>query len=138
MKLFQRPWKLSDDEYIERARRSVARLERYRFWWYLYFVILLLGAAWLANKFLQVLLGMLGNAPAVWAGFATGAAMGLVFSSLVYGMFHSAIQFMVGFRSDRLLVKYYDAFREVVHGVPSGTDPLDSDFAHDEQNEKES
>jgi hypothetical protein len=119
--------KSSDDEHIERLRRELARLDRLRPWIIAFFAIMTVAYVWLLVKIGQSLNdfgqppnnGLPNNNPLPnniallnWAGFMLGASFGAVMGLIALKLIHGLMSFVLGRRSERLLVKYHDAFRE--------------------------
>lgn len=112
MKLSPFPWtSVSDDEHIAKLRRSITLWDRWRFWLILFHVGLLIAAIWVFSKAIPLLIELAqpANAPFALLGFITGTIVGLAFGWIFHGIIHGLLFAVGGFRSQRLLLKHYDA-----------------------------
>jgi hypothetical protein len=122
------PWKpIPDDEYIDRLRSSM------RFWnrWRYFFLVANIGAViaivYLAERGLRFLMDMAlppGNAPVNWplAGFVCGAMLGMAMGWFFWHSLHQLIESIDGMQSQRLLLKYYDAYDALRTGEVASDD----------------
>lgn len=106
--------RLSDEEYINRLRRSIDRLERFGVWLVLLNGAFLVAIVWMLQKIGRVFAQLVQPGIMPWAGlgFLTGALFGLMCSSMAYGAIHGIVSVMHGCRAERLLVKYHDAIHD--------------------------
>jgi len=115
---------LDDSEYVERIRRAVALHDRWR--WVPITIRGSLVIAFIAIMVAAVnvvqLAGNLGNPPAAWAGFVIGAILGILVGSLGINLAHSFVDTLRSWRGEQLMVRYYDALREL--GFLSGSEDI--------------
>ena len=108
------PSRLSDEEYIEKVRKSLLFWERFRYWAFPVQLGILLMCLLLRGWGLHVLLGfMAGPGPAgvpqgIWQGFTFGAVIGSVFAFMFGKIMHGFTDLRPGFRTERLLLEYHD------------------------------
>lgn len=112
----------TDDEYVDKIQRSIDRWDRWGIWLMLGYAAIIIAMIWWIVDMMQGLPGLIGqlNIPAqqgAQIGGAIGLGIGFSFSGVI-GVFVMA---GMGFRRERLLLKYYDAS----HVMPS--DEKDSD-----------
>ena len=114
MKLGRLPWQhITDDELIANIRKSIRFLDRFRLWWILLNVgTLVLGILTFTEAFNLVVRLVGGNANPAMLGFSTGAIIGLSASIMVHQILHNLLYAVSNFRSERLLLRYHDAFNE--------------------------
>jgi fatty acid desaturase len=99
---------LSDKEYVERVRRSILWYDRFR--WLMVVFYLAATAALVSLGFILIDFVLRGPMPGAWAGFAFGGLLGLLLGKLTHKVGHGLAQALDGAnRSERLLVRYYDA-----------------------------
>ena len=117
----------TDDEFVESVRKTVARFDRLRTW-----LIPLLAVLHLAP-----VVGMLivvtffhgmnerianpGNNPKtqiVWLYFTMGVGLGLTVGHGILSCFTLKAKFVSGMRTERLLLRYYDAYKDAVARSP--------------------
>ena len=130
MKLFRSPWtRVPDDDYIATLRRSIAWLDRWRFWLTLFYVGLLVFAIGVYSKAISVLVEMAqpDNAPFAILGLITGTVIGIGFGWMIYGILHGLISMLGGFRAERLLLKHLDG-QDSEHGESERHVQQESDF----------
>jgi hypothetical protein len=105
----------SDEQHVERLRRSMASFDRWRrplLAFYALIAVIFLGV--LVGTFILLNdlgrnMGMGGWGPGFVIGLVMGASLGFSALKIMY-MF---INILLGFRNERLLITYYDAFREM-------------------------
>jgi hypothetical protein len=105
---------MSDEEYVEKVRKSVLFWDRFRFWAFpvqLGILVALMSlCAWGIHAFAGL---MAGPAPAgfpqgIWQGFSFGAIAGLVLAFLFGKIIDGFTHLRPGLRTERLLVEYHD------------------------------
>ncbi|MBI3463717.1 MAG: hypothetical protein HY000_11775 [Planctomycetes bacterium] len=109
---FFRPlWSLSDHEVVDRTRRSIAQFEHARPWLVLLYCLILAAYVWVWTMIIQVLvgLGQQPNAPPWLLALVAGIPLGMMMGWMVHGVSYGLFMILVGLRTERLLVKYYDA-----------------------------
>ncbi len=105
---------ISDEEFIERLRGTMAtwdRLRRRLRVFYLLMAVVLVGlivavCLWLTNLMGR---GIQGQNLGFALGFILGLTLGGLAFKVVHGLMYSLPR---GFRSERLLIRYYDAIRQ--------------------------
>jgi hypothetical protein len=105
---------ISDEEFIERLRTSLATWDRLRRRLFVIYVLsgvvivgLLIAVCLLLANLLR--LGMQGQN----AGFALGVILGLLLGELAFKVVYGLVDSLSGgYRSERLLIRYYDAIRQ--------------------------
>jgi hypothetical protein len=124
-------FRLSDEEFIERQRRNLAQFDRGRLWLMGLYAALfpaLLGVSYMATRFLNNV-GQQFNVQGGIAGFGIGFAIGAGIGIAALKWAHGFIEVLVGYRSERLMIRFYDAFQELRERLL--TESLDaSDPAH--------
>jgi hypothetical protein len=110
----------TDDEFVETVRKSVTRFDRWKMWWLPLLAVLQLAAVVGILMMVSHLEGMVEqfanpginpNAPFVWGFFSVGMVFGLMFGHSVHSLFTLLAQFVPGMRTERLLLRYYDAYQ---------------------------
>ncbi len=112
MKLFQSPSaRESDDEHIASLRCTIERCDRWRIGLVLANVGMLAGLIWAFVRVVPLVVEVAqpANAPIAAVGFVTGGILGFAFGAMAYGIIRSLIVSLGGFRTERLLLKFYDA-----------------------------
>jgi hypothetical protein len=106
---------LSDDEYVEHTRRSLAAWDR---WGRLIFILYLLVALALLGLTIALVVVlsrfgpmMPGGAPAIAFGLVMGLMWGMSVGCYVAWILIAAWLYFHNFRGDRLLVTHHDALR---------------------------
>lgn len=114
MKLGRLPWRhIPDDELIANIRKSIRFIDRYRLWWILANVGMLVLGIWISIEAFRVVQGIgIGNANPAMLGFSIGAMIGLSASCTMHQLIFNVLSALANFRSERLLLRYYDAFNE--------------------------
>ena len=113
---FRWPWTpVPDEEYISATRRVLSFWDRIRLWMIFLYLGLLIGLGILLEKganLLQALAAPPGNAQIRWdlLGFVFGAVVGCCMGGLLQKVVHGLTTSIGGFRSERLLLKYYDLY----------------------------
>lgn len=130
------PKRLSDDEYIEKLRRSMEFWNRWRYVMLIANIGLIIAFGVVAERGVMFVLNMAlppGNAPANWplAGFVCGATMGMAMGWFSWHSLQQLIEAIGGFRSERLLLKYYDAFHTGQLATPAADGGDDSAESND-------
>jgi hypothetical protein len=103
----------SDDEYVTKCRSTLLFWDRFRYAMFALFAACLVAVIWLSVQVVPMInaIGQ-GNRQMAWLGFSTGAVIGLVLATI----FHNAVFGMIftvgGFRSERLMLKYYDLLQQ--------------------------
>ncbi len=106
--------KISDEEFIERLRVTVAtwdRLRRRLLVFYLLLAVVIVGLIVAACLVLTNLMrmGIQGQNAGFVLGFIFGLMLGGLTFKVVFGLVDSISG---GYRSERLLIRYYDAIRQ--------------------------
>lgn len=118
---------LTDEEYVERIRKSDRAFHRMRWLWpilFLCFLWCLFSIPRLIQSFIEDLLS--AGKESVWLGFSFGLALGFIFCLLAA---HSAmcikqwLDARYGNRAQRLMVKYHDALKSK-NALDSRGEPL--------------
>jgi hypothetical protein len=113
MKLGRLPWaRVSDAEYIASLRSQIGFVGHLRPWWILLNLGMLAALIWITRDAAGLILGLVN--PPQWAilGFSTGAMLGFFVGFVIHEIFRNLIFAIGNFRSERLLIHYYDAFNE--------------------------
>jgi hypothetical protein len=109
------PRRLSDEQCVEHARRSLARFDRWRPW--IFSIYLIATAAFVALLVLFVVIidstGKFGNLPLSWAGFVLGIVLGVGAGQGAVQLVHGLALAIFGLRNEELLVKYHDLARSL-------------------------
>ncbi|HTU93470.1 MAG TPA: hypothetical protein VMF69_25545 [Gemmataceae bacterium] len=113
------PVRLTDDEYVRRVRQRIALYDRWGPWKRAFNVgmaIVCIGLfVWLVLVLEKV--RQLGMQPAMPQGFDPGFLLGVVLGSIAGGLLWKSVLFLVdaleSLRTERLLLKYYDALMEL-------------------------
>ena len=114
--MFPIPWKShSDAQYIEQLRRTMALWDRYRPLLLVLYVAMLGLFAWAVTRGVQFLVDRARPADAPWPvfGFVAGALLGILVGWLFHFVIFSLSRGLIGFRAERLLVRYHDALAGV-------------------------
>jgi uncharacterized membrane protein len=123
---------VSDEQYVERVRRSVNSFDRWRRPLTILYVLLavihigLFVAVVLLMDSFGRNLGMLGWPPGFLVGLSLGAMLGLSTIKSVHGL----MNVLIGVHNERLLIRYHDALREIRETGEVGIG--DSGFATDD------
>ena len=110
--MFQVPWQtMPDAQYVERLRRTMALWDRYRPLLLVLYVAMLGLFAWAVTRGVQFLVALARPTDAPWPvfGFMAGTILGVVVGWLFHFLIFGLSGGLLGFRSERLLVKYHDA-----------------------------
>jgi hypothetical protein len=106
----------ADTEYVERVRRNMARLHRWRPYLLSFYGLLLIAFVGILVAMAQVLNWLAGIAQGIWQAFAVGVMLGSMVGLLAVKVAHGmANVLLAGRRRDRLLVLYYDALQRSGH-----------------------
>lgn len=122
----------SDEKYIAKLRWGLLITERMKRWIIPLQVGLLVASIWLYWQVMELMLGQIkavnpnANPNFMWAGFAIGILLGLNFGLMLHGIVHTMYLLLIGSRSDRLLVKYYDALTYAIHREQSESPPTEA------------
>lgn len=111
MTLFRKSkWRLTDDEFVARIRQTIALWDRWRTWMILLHVGLLAAAVLVFSNAMPMVVQVVQPANAPWAllGFILGATFGWALVGVVFGLIHGLTLAFSGFRTERLLIKFYD------------------------------
>jgi lipoprotein signal peptidase len=121
----------TDDEFVETVRKTVTRFDRWSAWSILFFAVLTLAPAAATLIMLAHLEGMLQqfanqgiqpNARHVWWFLSLGAAFGLGLGHSVHLVLTQVALIISGMRTERLLLRYYDACQDSLEDDPSSLD----------------
>ena len=114
MKQLRLPWQhIPDDQFITNIRKSIRFLDRFRMYWILFNVGFLVLACWTFAEAFRLVVGFGGGNPnPAILGFSTGATIGLSASCIIHQILHNLIYAFANARSERLLLRYYDAFKD--------------------------
>ncbi len=106
----------SDDEHIERIRRSMATFDRFRRPLMIFYVVLtfaVIGVSVACVMLLESLNRSLGNQTrGIGPGFILGMMLGIGFGVLALKCGHGLGAILFGYRNERLMIHYYDVYRE--------------------------
>jgi hypothetical protein len=112
--------RVSDEELVERLRRGIARFDRWRrplLVLYLVGAAVFIGAVVAATVLLQSLSRGLGNRHSSWAGFLLGVVIGSGLGITAAKIGHGIVDILLGYRNERLLIKYHDALEQLRRNV---------------------
>lgn len=111
---FFRRTHVPDSEFIAGVRRQIAFLDRFRLWWILLNLSLLAVVIWLATDAIRLLINVVApaNAALPILGFGTGIAIGSALGFIIHQLCFNLITAFGPFRSERLLLDYYDMINE--------------------------
>jgi len=111
-----------DAAYIESLRKSFIWWDRWRWLGIALHLGILVAVVCLADRFVFFIRGMQAMLPAanpnVEAVILAGACAGATFGFMLQGSIWGIISAISGLRSERLLVRYYDHFRNVDSRMP--------------------
>jgi nitrate reductase NapE component len=104
------PSRLSDEEYIEKIRKSVLFWDRFRCWATPVLLVILAAFLWFCVWVVQILAGPgpAGVPQGMWQGFSFGAVTGLFLAFMFGKITHGFITLRPGLRTERLLLEYHD------------------------------
>lgn len=132
------PWTpVPDDEYIDGLRRIMRFWNRWRYFFLVANIGLVIAILFLVDRGLEFLMDMAlppGNAPFNWplVGFVSGAMLGMAIGWFFLHAIHQLIDSIDGLKSQRLLLKYYDAYEALRTGQPAlGDDGGESSDSRD-------
>src|SRR4051794_38136790 len=116
----------SDEQHIERLRRTMATFDRWRrplIVWHLLIAVGFIGLLAAFAVFIGDIgrnwgMGVRGLGPGFILGVVLGAWLGL--TAIKIG--HELVNLLLGYRSERLLIRYYDASREPPCETPEAVD----------------
>lgn len=126
-----RPPQLNDDEFVENIRKLVDRTDRDRpgattniVVWFL----VVCGSLILLSAIQAPLPGN-PNGPQIWAGFIAGITVGATMVRALIEAISHVFQLHSGLRTERLLLRYYDAFHQSLGNISieAGSPDLPSD-----------
>ena len=105
----------SDEDHVERIRKLVARLNRWRrpllvFW---ILALILVTAMLIATGVLVNLLAQMANNNVVVLGFILGMQLGMMLGLLIVKVVHGLASSLSSFRTERLMLRYHDALAEL-------------------------
>jgi hypothetical protein len=109
------PRRLSDEECVEHARRSLARFDRWRPWIFSIYLVGMVAFVALLVLFVVIIdsTGKFGNLPLSWAGFVLGIVLGVGAGQGAVQLVHGLVLSISGLRNEELLVKYHDLARSL-------------------------
>ena len=104
---------VSDDEYVETLRRSVATADRWRFWLILLQAVVLITVVAVFATFIPNLIWFAkpANIPIAFFGLAMGTMIGFSFGWMIHNILSTLLSVLTGMRTERLLIKHYDAVK---------------------------
>ena len=106
----------ADTEYVERVRRNMDRLARWRPYLLSLYGLLLIAFVGILVVMNLLLNRMAGNFQGIGPGFAVGVMLGCSLGLLAVKLAHGTANVLfAGRRRDRLLVLYYDALQRSGH-----------------------
>jgi len=112
MRLPTPPWRRqSDEEYIAKLRRFMAFWGRWRRWMIALQIVLLAALTWFMLRAANVVLEMgehFGEVPIIM-GLVMGGIFGIAMGWTFYSIIHGLIFALLGHRTEKLLLKHYDA-----------------------------
>lgn len=121
------PWTpVPDDEYVDGLRRIMKYWSRWRYVFLVANIGLVIAILFMADRGLNFLMDMAlppGNAQFNWplAGFVCGATLGMAIGWFFWHSIHGLLESIDGMKSQRLLLKYYDAYKALRTGqIASG------------------
>lgn len=130
MKRFRWPWMSTpDDEYLANVRQSIRSWDRWKFWFVLFHVVLLITATWIFSNVIPLLAAVVqpNGVPFAVLGFVTGTVLEIVFGWIIYGILHGLMTVLTGMRAERMLVKLLDAVKLEDHvDAPNQTTRIQS------------
>jgi hypothetical protein len=117
MRSILRPWvrknARTDEEHVQRVRRTIASWDRWRRWFLAFYAamgLLVLGLAVAMTRLVDRLQGIPGNnAPGAWLGFIVGLMLATMLGFLMLSVVHGLIMSLSSLRTERLLLRYHDA-----------------------------
>lgn len=100
-----------DEEYVIRIRRQIAFWEYWRYLFLLFAIALFVAVFWIIPVAVQDLSEMIQpeNAPFLGISISAGFTIGFLGGVTLLQIGLNLMLAFTGFRSDRLLLKYYDA-----------------------------
>jgi hypothetical protein len=109
------PWTpVSDEEHIERIRRSIALWDRFRIWLLFLYGAGLVAAVWALVYGIAAIWGIVpGNAGLPLLGFAVGTVLGYMIGWALSHLLDGIVFGLSGLRSERLLLRYHDILNPV-------------------------
>jgi hypothetical protein len=122
--------RVSDAEYIERLRRSLAKFQRFRRWLILGYAVLtvgFIGALVIIVALLRAIFQQ-NNLPDALVGLAIGFVFGFMLGSVALKLGHGLATTILDRRAERLLVKYHDTVQAALR-----SDEATRDAASDAQ-----
>ena len=103
----------TDEEHVQRVRRTVTSWDHWRRWYVAFYAtlgLLVLGLVVAMTRLIDWLQGMPGNnAPGAWLGFIVGAALGIKIGFLAFTVVHGLLMSLSSLRTERLMLRYHDA-----------------------------
>ncbi len=133
MRIFPQRQHLTDDEFVDKVRNSLAKYDGIRKWLLgiqiFFAVVTILLIVWLLQMIVKMapILNGAPGAPEIWfiSGLIVGWSAGHFFSSTVHSL-AGVLGDTMDIRTRRLLVAYYDAYAtSCLHDV--GEAPMDED-----------
>lgn len=115
MRIF--PPRLTDEDYVERVRRGLVSSERWRPWVIalttLFVLLICIFGEGVLNRAVKFGAIQGQNAGPVVGGFITGLFFGAAIGGFCYEAVRLWLDALFGDRARRLLIRYYDAARDV-------------------------
>jgi hypothetical protein len=121
----------TDDEFVETVRKTVTRFDRWSAWSIPMVAIIALSPIVMASLLVTGLMRMLDlmakgggnpNAELAWMGFGVGALLGLALGQSAHSAVTQIALIVSGYRTERLLLRYYDARQDSLEDEPSSPD----------------
>jgi hypothetical protein len=117
----------TDDEYIETIRKTVARFDGGSRWFIPLAVLIAVAPILLILMVVELIRGMLRfaavgggnpNAELTWACFAFAASLGFFAGHWVHSAISQLFLMFSGYRTERLVLRYHDAFQARLDAEP--------------------
>lgn len=121
---------LTDEDFMRRLRRGIEvhdRLRRPLLAFYLGLALAFIGLLIATFLQLQNMLKQFGNAAqGLVPGFLLGVVVGVSIGLLTVKIVHGLITALMPLRMERLLLHYYDAFRELIQETAEASESTES------------
>ncbi len=116
-------WRLSDEAYIERIRRYVKQWDRMRYWLFGVMVVLETLLVWITIVAAESSMAVFQRGQQAnpgggqfQEGMRLGIVMGMAIGIMHFKNLHYIVSFLLGLRTERLLVRHADALRVLLSG----------------------